>query len=219
MFKKRIYGKHSEYGEWLEKIFRTINGDCQEIVASYQKTQVAKEAAEDREYIEKQAIRWFILALYGFYFFQVLQRKDYAEAEGQDGDQELIQQRSDILFRAMTTALGDETPTRICTSIVQRWVQGQGGLTPEYVAAEALASNFDFSLTSGRSEVDFKEANTRFFQVVKDKRITPALYEFLGDEDPDVKRVLELAAQGYDGLNRKAVTDEDWQSFLASTEK
>lgn len=215
MISRLVYGKHKEYGDWLEKIFRIVHRDSRRIVASYQKTQVAKEAMEDREYIEERAIRWFILALYGFYFFKVLERKDYAEIR--EGDEDLIAQRAGTFFKAMNMGFGgNDTATNLCMNFIQRWNQSAGGLIPEYVAAENLANHFDFSIGSGRDEIAFKEANTRFFQAVKGKRITPALHEFLGEGDPDVKHVLELGTQGYDGYHQRGNLDDSLPDWLKS---
>lgn len=211
MLSNLVYGKHKKYGEWLEKIFRSIYGDSQKIVVSYQKTHVAKEAAEDREYIEQKAVRWFILALYGFYFFQVLQRKDNAEIVGGERDLKLIAERNDTVLKAMNAGFGgDDTPARICINLINQWTSSSGK-TPEYMTVEMLMAHFDFSINSGKDEHAFREDNSRFFRLVRDKRIIPTLYEFLGQDDSDINRMLELVSGAYDGFsNGEDESLPDW---------
>jgi len=201
VFKSSLYGKHSKYGEWVQGVFTAIYSDSQETVAIYQKSESAKEAAEDREYIEQHAIRWFILALYGFYFYQVLMRKNHAEA---DNNPTLAEQRVPIIFKAMSMGFdAEETPEKLCAALVEKW-RNMPGVSPEYMVTEGIMNNFNFSIGSGKNSDAFRKKNLIFFQNVRDKRIASALFEFFGEDDADVARVMHLTGDqfGEDGIYR-----------------
>lgn len=186
MRKLLLYGRHVRYGGWLEQVFSHIYGDSVVLAMAYRGSEVAVEAKGDREYIEEQAIRWFILSLYGFYLFEILMDKSTDEY----GDSSITLQRADVVFTAMTEGfMRDETPSKLTRQLVRKW-GGISGVSPEYMVTESLMSNFNFSYMSDRNAPAFREANIVFFQKVREQFIRPALNELFGPDDKNVQKVL-----------------------------
>lgn len=214
IFSRAKYGRHKRYGEWLEQNFINIKNHLSEVVATYKKAGVARPAQDDRENIE-EVIQWYILALYQLYFVEVLLRTPPTEGGSEYKDHELP---VSVVLQAMTSALrGEEMPSKICADLLSRSRELHGALSPEYIAAEHLMSQFDFSLFSGRSSSEFRNANVHYFQLVRDKRIEPALVDFFGNDDSHVGRVMEIARASHNGL--KSSIDKEWEKFMASTDK